>query len=301
MIFKTIDEILQRVDTITSPKVVAVPGAADEHTLQAVLRAYKNGIVVPCLIGDPKEINSILEEIGGSELSQYIVAADSDEACAQMAVDFAREGKAQLLMKGSLQSSDYLRPIVSSKGGLKKRSTLSSISISSCPAYHKVYMMTDCGLLLKPTLEQKKDTIINAVEVLRSLGHTEDIKVAVLASAETVNPKLPETVDGAELKSMNQRGEIRDCIVEGPISFDLATDADAVKAKGYESPVAGDADIFIVPDLACGNILGKALRWAGGHGVNFIGGASVPIALASRGSSVEAKYDILAFSALAAN
>lgn len=300
MHFKTIDEIITHARSVKKHKVVAVPAANDEHAIEAVFRAYKEGIVVPRLIGNEGLIRECLEKQGAEELVPFIVPENGgDSACAQKAVDMARSGEAELLLKGSLQSSDYLRPIVS-HNGLKKRSTMSAVAVMSVPAYHKIFVMTDGGLLLKPTLEQKKEEILNAVEALRGIGYDEEIRVAVLCSSETVNPKLPEMVDAAALKEMNLRGEIPDCIVEGPISFDLATNKDAAEAKGYQSPVAGEADILVVPDLVSGNILGKALGWAGSRGVNSIGGTTVPVALPSRGSSAETKYEILVYCALMA-
>lgn len=301
MAFTSINQIIEQSYHLNNPKIVAVPAANEEHALRACARAYKEGVIVPRLLGSEYEIRTMLEHLGLEEIVQFIVPVDGDNAvCASKAVEMAKCGEAQLLMKGSLQSSEYLRPIVS-HGGLKKRETLSAMGITSVSAYHKVFIMTDGGLLLKPTLEQKKEEIINAVEVMRKMGHKGDIKVAVLCSSEVFNPKLPEMVDAAELKKMNQRGEITDCIVEGPISFDLATDMNAAKIKGYESLVAGDADILLVPDLACGNILGKSLTWAKPHGVSTIGGTTVPVALPSRGSSVEMKYEMLLFSALMAD
>lgn len=300
MQFTSIDQIMERVKEIDKPRVVAVPAAEDEHALEAVLRGYREKIVEPILIGDPDKIAAILKELGGNELSDYIVPCMDWDECARKAVDYARQGKAQLLLKGGLQSGQYLKPIMSNQHGLKTSSTLSLVAFSHTPAYHKVLVSTDGGVLTKPNLEQKKAMIQNAVQAMRSVGFDEEIKVAVLCAAETVNPKMPETLDAAALKEMNQRGEITDCIVEGPISFDLATSSAAARDKHFNSPVAGDADLLVYPEIAAANIAGKALAWSGVRSVAYVAGASVPVALPSRGSNAESKYRMMAFCAAAA-
>jgi len=297
--YTSIDQILDRARQIDKPRVVVVPAADEEHALEAVLKAYNEKIVTPRLIGNPDKISRILKGLGGSQLEQFIIPCDDYDECAQLAVDMCREGDAQMMLKGALQSAQYLKPIIQKETGLRLRGTLSAVAIQSVPRYHKVFATTDSGVVMKPTLEQKKDMIINAVETMRSAGFDSTIKVAVLTAVETVNPKMPETEDAAALKEMNQRGEIPDCIVEGPISFDLAVMPAAVKAKRYESPVAGDADLLVFPELAAANIAGKAMIWADVSSVGIISGASVPIALPSRGSSVKSKYQMLLFCASA--
>jgi phosphate butyryltransferase len=176
---------------------------------------------------------------------------------------------------------------------------MSHVSIQEVPSYHKLLITTDGGMMMYPDLEQKKKIIENAVEVLHSLGY-ENPKVAVLAAVETVNPKMPESVDAGKLKEMNQNGEITGCIVEGPISYDIAMNKESGEIKGFVSPVAGDPDILIVPNITCGNILGKCLVYsAGAKMAGFIVGAKVPIVLTSRGSSSEEKYLSLVLSAAA--
>lgn len=174
---------------------------------------------------------------------------------------------------------------------------MSHIAMQTVPRYHKMLVTTDGGMLPYPTLEQKKAIVNNAVSALRALGYDRP-KVGILASVEEVNPKMPETVDGAALKEMNQKGEIKNCVVEGPISLDLALVKERAVAKGYESEVAGDADILVAPNVHAGNILGKALiEMAGGKMAGVILGAKAPVGLTSRASSTEEKYYALALAA----
>ena len=167
---------------------------------------------------------------------------------------------------------------------------MSHFVINEIPNYHKLLVTTDGGMLMYPDLEQKKHIIENAVDTLISLGYDKP-KVAVLAAVERVNPKMPETVDAAKLKEMNQSGAIINCIIDGPLSYDITMNKESAKIKGVDSQVCGDADILIVPNITTGNILGKCLVYsAGAKMAGFIVGAKVPIVLTSRGSSSEEKY-----------
>jgi phosphate butyryltransferase len=193
-------------------------------------------------------------------------------------------------MKGKLETAQMLKPVVNKETGLGRGGLMSNFVIFQAPRYHKLLVVTDGGMVMYPTLEQKKAIIENTVGTLKALGY-ENPKIGVLAAVEKLNPKMPETVDADALRRMNAEGEIKGCIVEGPISLDLALDPEAVAIKGYESPVAGDADALIVPDIHTGNALGKSIiLLGGGRMANFIVGAKVPIILASRASSSEEKY-----------
>ncbi|MBP2651655.1 MAG: phosphate butyryltransferase [Firmicutes bacterium] len=202
-------------------------------------------------------------------------------------------------MKGKIQTADLLKAVVNKEKGLRTGSVMSHVVLHEIPTYHKLLVITDGGMMMYPNLAEKKQIIENAVNSLLSLGYDKP-KVAVLAAVENVNPKMPEAVDAGLLKEMNQKGEIKNCIVEGPISYDLAMSKDAAKIKGYESPVTEDADILMVPNITVGNIMGKALVYSAGAKIaGFIVGAKVPIVLTSRGSSAEEKYLSLVLSAAA--
>lgn len=289
MILKDFKQLRQLVESVDK-RTVAVVAAHDAHTLEAVLKTKDEGILDHILIGKKDEIIKIGNELGYDVSPDVIIDSDTDEDAVAKGLDLIKTGGADFLQKGILQTSTLLKGVVNKENGIKARDTLSNVALLDIPAYHKVVGLTDGGMVMYPTLEQKKDIIDNAVEVYKALGY-DNPKVAVLCAVETLNPKMPETVDAAELKKMNQEGIIKDCVVEGPISFDLAVDSEAAKIKGYESPVAGDADIIIMPDISAGNLTSKALTVLGGAMMaGIVMGAKCPIALNSRSAAFEEKY-----------
>ena len=295
--YRDFSELTDRLQKQERIKKVAVASAQDQHALEAVLQARRDRIVEPVLVGDRDKILALLEQLGEDSEEFQIFHADSDAAAAATAVRLIREGEADFLMKGKLQTADLLRAVVDKDSGLRTGSVMSHMAIHQIPGYHKLLAVTDGGMLLYPNLDEKKKLIQNAVGVFRNLGY-ETPKVAVLTAVETVNPKMPETVDADALKKMNQSGELSGCIVEGPISYDLTMSKESAEIKGFQSPVTGDADILVVPDIAAGNILVKALVYsAGSRMAGIIVGAKVPIVLTSRGASAEEKYLSLVLSA----
>ncbi len=289
MILKDFKQLRQLVESVDK-RTVAVVAAHDAHTLEAVLKTKDEGILDHILIGKKDDIIKIGNELGYDVSHDVIIDSDTDEDAVTKGLDLIKTGGADFLQKGILQTSTLLKGVVNKENGIKARDTLSNVALLDIPAYHKVVGLTDGGMVMYPTLEQKKDIIDNAVEVYKALGY-DNPKVAVLCAVETLNPKMPETVDAAELKKMNQEGIIKDCVVEGPISFDLALDPEAAKIKGYESPVAGDADIIIMPDISAGNLTSKALTVLGGAMMaGIVMGAKCPIALNSRSAAFEEKY-----------
>lgn len=299
MIFKNFKELIESVQNSGSKKRVAVVAAQDEHTLQAVFRARKDNIVEPVLIGDKAKIKEVLEKLKESLDDAAIINVEGDTASAEKAVELIHENKADFIMKGKIQTADLLRAVVNKEKGLRTGSVMSHVVIHEIPTYHKLLAVTDGGMMMYPNVDEKKQIIENAVNTFRAMGY-EEPKVAVLAAVENVNPKMPESVDAGMLKEMNQKGEIKNCIVEGPISYDLTMSKESAQIKGFESPVTGDADILIVPNITAGNILGKSLVYsAGAKMAGFIVGAKVPIVLTSRGSSAEEKYLSLVLSAAA--
>lgn len=300
MEFSSFSELIKKVQNFKLKEKVAVVEAQDEHTLQAVFRAKKDNIVEPVLIGDKQKIINVLETIHESLPEEAIIHADSDAAAAAKAVELINEGKADFIMKGKIQTADLLKAVVNKEKGLRTGRVMSHVVIHEIPTYHKLLAVTDGGMMMYPNLEEKKQIIENAVNTFIAMGY-EKPKVAVLAAVERVNPKMPETIDADLLKKMNQNGEIENCIVEGPISYDLTMSKESAQIKGFVSSVTGDADILIVPNITAGNILGKSLVYsAGAKMAGFIVGAKVPIVLTSRGSTAEEKYLSLVLSASAA-
>ena len=286
MVYKKFEELLALVDTKADKKTVALVRAEDDHALEAVAEVVKKGLIDAVLVGNREAIKKTAEKIGFSVTDDQIVDAEDPESAAAEGVKLIREGRADFLMKGKLETSQMLRPVVNKQTGLNKGGVMSHVSL-------KMVLTTDGGMLPYPTLEQKKHIIENAVYVMNRLGY-EEPKVCVLAASETPNPKMPESMEAAALKEMNQKGEIENCIVEGPISFDLAMVKEKAEIKGYESPCAGDADILIVPNIHAGNILGKCLiEMANSKMAGLIVGAQCPIVLTSRGASSEEKFNSL--------
>lgn len=287
---KNFDELIHKVKTGSNVKRMAVAAAGEKHTLEAALHARKEGIVRPLLVGDKKKIKEILGELGETVPEEDIYQAADNEEAASKAVALVREGKADFLMKGYLDTKVILKAVVNREMGLGKGGLMSHVALFEVPGYHKLIAPVDGGMVTYPTLEQKKGIIENTVEVFHALGY-ECPKVGVLTCVEKVNPKMPETLDAAELARMNQEGEIKGCIVEGPISYDCVVDADIAKLKGYESRISGDVDILIVPNIHTGNAIGKIYTCTcGARLAGFVVGAKCPIVLTSRGSSADEKY-----------
>lgn len=300
MVYTKFSEIVEKVKGDTKVKKIALTAAADEHSLEAVNEAAKEGLVAPVLVGDKAEIKKIIEKIGMdvSEENIYDVP-DAKESC-EFAVQLVREGKADFLMKGKVDSGVYLKAVVDKEKGLGKGGVMSHFTMFETPGYHKLLVPVDGGMVTYPTLEQKKAIIENTVGTLVDLGY-DCPKVGVLACVEKVNPKMPETIEGNELKEMNKRGEIKNCIVEGPISYDCAVDKEIAEFKGFESPVSGDVDVLVAPNIHAGNIMGKMLACTcGAKMAGFIVGATCPVIMTSRGSSSEEKYLSIMLAAAAA-
>lgn len=298
---KNFEEMAALVKANPVKKRIVLACAHDEHSLDAVYEAYKEGIVEPVFVGKKAEIEKICAEQGFDFGDVKIYDVDDDIECAKKAVSLIREGEGDFLMKGKMQTSDLLKQVVNKETGLQVGKIMSHVGIFQIPNYHKLVVQTDGGMLLTPDVEQKAKIINNAVETLHNIGY-EEPKVAVLCAAEKLNPKAPESVDAAALKEKYLNGEITGCIVEGPISYDIALSKEIADFKGFDSPVAGDADVVIMPNMAAGNILGKS--WsvtAGGTMAGMIVGAKVPIVLTSRGATAEEKFYSIVFAAAGSN
>jgi len=298
MELKNFEDLIAKVQNNTAKKRVVVAAAHDEHTLESVFRARQDKLIEPVLVGDKIKIKEILKNLMIDFDENEIINTDSDSESAEKAVELINENKADFIMKGKLQTSDLLKAVVNKEKGLRTDKIMSHVAIQQIPSYHKLIAITDGGMMMYPDAEEKKQIIENAVDVFLSLGY-ENPKVAVLCAVETVNLRMVETVDADILKKMNLSGEIKDCIVEGPISYDLTMNKESARIKGYESLVTGEADILIAPNITTGNILSKALiESAGGKMAGMIVGAKVPIVLTSRGATSEEKYLSLVLSAL---
>ena len=300
MALVSFDEILRSAGELPERAVMAVAAAADPHSLEAALEARRAGIAEPLLVGDRGAILSLLEGLGESVPDEDIIDASGSAEAAARAVALVREGRASFLLKGGLDTPVLLRAVVDKERGLSRGRLMSHFTIFEIPGYHKLLAPVDGGMVTYPTLEQKKQIIENTVEMFHALGY-ECPKVGVLACVEKLNPKMPETVEADALKQMNLRGEIPGCVVEGPISYDCAVSKEIADYKGFESPCAGDCDILLAPNIHAGNIMGKMLTvTCGAKMAGFIVGAACPIAMTSRGSSAEEKFDSIVLAAVCA-
>ncbi|OUP56600.1 hypothetical protein B5F19_06195 [Pseudoflavonifractor sp. An184] len=280
-----------------APQPAVVAAAHDEHTLEAVFQARRDGLISPILVGDVERIRSIARSQGEEIPQEALVQAGGEGECAQRSVDLIRQGRGKLLIKGMLQTGALLRAVVQPDTGIRASELLSHVAILDVPAYHKLMFVSDGGMVIAPDRNQKREILRNVLSLCRFLGY-EQPKAAILCAAETVSPRMPETEDAAALKEEGARGDFGPCLVEGPISFDLATDRAAAEIKGYRSPVAGDADVFLVPSIAAGNLMCKALYgMAGGKMAGVVLGACVPITINSRSAAPEEKYDSIAIAA----
>ena len=272
------------------PKAAVVAAAHDAHTLQAVFAARRDGLIRPVLVGRREEILSIAQGLGEELDPAQVVDAGEDAACAARSVELIRSGAGAMLIKGMLPTGTLLKAVVNKETGIRVGEVMSHVAILEVPSYHKLLYVTDGGMVVAPDLEQKRHILKNALDFCRFLGY-DCPKAAALCAVETVTPAMPETADAAALKAEGERGDFGPCLVEGPISLDLATDREAAGVKGYHSPVAGDADILLAPSIAAGNLLGKSLYGlAGGEMAGVVLGARAPITVNSRGATPEEKY-----------
>ncbi len=295
MEYKNFEELFASLKESTEKKTCVVADAGDEHTLDAVVKATKDGLMIPILVGNQDEIERILKELGEDPTGYEIIACESDEPSAQKACELVKAGRANCIMKGRLETSTIMHAVLKKENELRGDGPISSVSMLEIPGYHKLLLTTDPGgMIMYPDVDQKQQLIENAVKMLHGLG-IENPKVAVLAAIEKVNPKQQATVDAAELKRRNQEGIITGCIVEGPLSYDITFSKDAAKAKHIESVVAGDPDLILYPNIDVGNICGKALVFtAGAKSAAIMIGAKVPIINTSRALSVEGKCRAIA-------
>jgi len=291
---KSFDQLKEQLRAKPGKRRVAVAVAQDEHTLQAVTTAAKDGLVYPVLIGKEDEIKAILNRIGFDPAEADIINIEDPVECIQKAADLVREDKVDCIMKGKCETGTIMKVLVNKETGIRKSDTMSLVGFFESPYYHKVFAITDPALLTYPNLEQKKAMIRNAVGAFHALGE-DDPKVAIIAAVEKVNPKMPETVDADAIK---QEG-IEGCTIEGPISLDLAMDPQSAPIKGYVSPVAGDADLLVMPNIVTANATAKAITVIGGGRTGgVVLGAKVPVLLVSRAASADDKYMSIVMAAL---
>lgn len=279
------------------PIATAVVHPVDANSLGGAIAAAQANIITPVLIGPEHKIRAAAEQ-GGLDLSPYrLIATEHSDAAAAEAVALARRGEVRALMKGSLHTDEFMRPIVRTDGGLRTDRRISHVFLLDVPTYDRPLFITDGAINIRPDLDDKRDIIQNAIDMAHALGLALP-KVAILSAVEVVNAKIPSTVEAGALCKMADRSQITGGIVDGPLAFDNAVSEEAARAKHIDSPVAGRADILVVPDLEAGNMLAKQLEYlADAEAAGIVLGARIPIILTSRADSVQSR---LASSAVAA-
>jgi phosphate butyryltransferase len=272
------------------PGRIAVAAAHDDHVLESLHQVYAKGYAAPILIGDKEKIFALADARGIDVSMMTIIKELDDRRAAEIAVNLVANQEADVLMKGILQTADLLKAVLERDKGLRTNRLLSHVGVYEVRGYHKLLFITDGGINIAPDLKQKIEIVRNALPVAAALGVVQP-KIAVLAAVETVNPAMPCTLDAAALTMMSQRGQIKGCIIDGPLAMDNAIDRQAALHKGIVSDVAGDADILLVPDIEAGNILVKALIFLDqARSCGLITGARAPLIVTSRAESSEAKY-----------
>lgn len=281
------------------PTAVAYP--CEASALRGAVEAAEKKLIAPILVGPAEQIAATAKSAGVDIGTLQIVDAPDGHASAKKAVELIREGKAEVLMKGSLHTDELMSAIVSREGGLRTGRRISHAFVMDVPTYHKVLIITDAAINIAPTLEDKVDICQNAIDLAISLG-LEKPKVAILAAVETVTSKMPATLDAAALCKMAERGQIKGGLLDGPLAFDNAISKEAAKTKGINSEVAGDPDILLAPDLEAGNILAKQLSFlANADSAGMVLGARVPVILTSRADSVRSRIASCAVAKLVAH
>ncbi len=279
---------------------LVVAAANDSQSLGAVLRASKNGIVKPILIGDEKEILRIAKDSKYALGDIRVVNEPDYVKASELAVKMVRNNEADVLMKGKVGTSVLLKSVLNKEWGLRTGNLLSHIALFEVETYHKLIAVTDVAMNIAPDLKDKIAIVENSVACLNMLG-IEIPKVAVLGAVEMVNESMQATLDAALLSKMNQRDQIKNCLIDGPLAFDNAISLESARHKGIISEVAGDTDLLLMPDIEVGNVLYKSLVFfAKSKVASMILGAAAPIVLTSRSDSEQAKYDSIALAAATA-
>ena len=278
----------------------AIVWPCDPVSLGGAVQAYKDKLIVPVLVGCEKTIRGLAETLQLDLSALQIVDVAESRNAAVQAVELARKNEVQMLMKGSLHTDELMRAVVSKDGGMRTGRRISHVFALDVPTYHKTLFVTDAAINIQPDLETKISILQNAIDMMITL-EVVNPKVAILSAVESVNPAIPSTLDAAALCKMVDRGQITGAIVDGPLAFDNAISLDAAKIKKINSPVSGDVDLLMVPNLEAGNILFKQLQYlAGALAAGVVVGAKVPIVLTSRADGELARMASCALGALLA-
>jgi phosphate acetyltransferase len=283
-----------------APLPTAVAHPCDKSSLGGAVEAAQMGLIAPILVGPSDRIRAVARD-NGIDISPYqLVDAPYSEAAASCAVQLVREGKAEALMKGSLHTDELMGAVVKRDSGMRTGRRVSHCFVMDVPGHETALIISDAAVNITPTLEEKKDILQNAIDLAHALK-VDEVRVAILSAMETVNPKVPSTIEAAALCKMVDRHQVTGAVVDGPLALDNAIDPEAARIKGIDSPVAGRANVLIVPDLEAGNMLAKSLSFlAGADAAGIVLGARVPIILTSRADSTMTRLASCAVASLVA-
>ncbi len=283
--FKKMDEIIEYA-TSKGKKRIAVVSPESENVLEGL--KISNDIAYPILFGNKSKLDALLVKVG---IDAEVVHADTQIEASYAAIQWIREKKADFLMKGKISTPDFLKTVLDKDRGLRTGRILSHIAVQEIPGYNRLVFVTDAGMNIRPNLSEKVDILKNCLGIMKNMGY-KDIKVAILASIEQVSQKMQETIDAAVLSKMGDRGVFGNgVVVDGPLGFDMVADEEAAKMKGVRTSVAGKSDVWLVPDVASGNILSKALIYFAKSKIGgIVAGARAPIILLSRADTPMRKF-----------
>jgi phosphate acetyltransferase len=281
-----------------APMACAVAHPCDESSLRGAVEAGQMGLFKPVLVGPKARIEAVAAQFGIDLSGCELVDAPHSAGSAETAVRLAREGRAEMLMKGSLHTDELMAAVVKRETGLRTGRRVSHCFVMDVPAIDRVVIITDAAVNIFPTLQDKADIVQNAIDLAHALGLAQP-RVAILSAMETINPQVPSTIEAAALCKMAERGQISGGVLDGPLALDNAIDLGAAQIKKIRSPVAGQADILVVPDLEAGNMLAKSLSFmADADAAGIVLGARVPVILTSRADSVQTRLASCAVAAL---
>lgn len=280
-----------------TPMIVAVAAAHDEEVIASIQESYQRNLAKAILVGDEPRIRTLLNEMN-CEFEPTIIHEPDEKEAARKAVSLIREGQAHVLMKGLINSADFLKAVLSDKQEHGDRRVLSHLAALEVPGFPKIVFLTDGGMNIAPDWEMKQQILINALEALHKMGIAKP-NVAILTANEVVNPKMQATVDAAKLVEQYEAGGLPDCRMEGPITMDVALSPEAAKHKGIKSAISGKVDVLLMPNIEGGNLVAKAwIYGSGGKMAGIIAGASYPIVLTSRADTAEGKLNSLVLACL---
>ncbi len=277
---------------------IAVAGADDDDTLLAASICVKEFGVEVSLFGNAQKVETLAAKDGVSLKGMEVIDSPSPAASAQMATSLVSSGGADVLVKGQVKTADFMKAVLNAETGLRTGRVLSHVGAFEMPGFDRLVFVTDGGINISPDLKTKVEIVENAVQVVRALGYR-DPKVALLAAIETVNPDMQVTTDAAAIAKMTDRGQIKGALIDGPLALDTAVSAVAAEQKGVKGPVAGHADVLVVPNLECGNVLAKSMLYFGNAIMaGIVAGARKPVVLNSRADTPENKAASLALAVL---